>query len=124
MSRIRTKEELRNEIRRLQQLSLEKKTRVKKDIDAVKESLSPSGILREIISGITGIRMKKENFIRDGFAYTLSLIVQQFFLKSEKKFEQGIYGVIDKLIDKLRTAVNSFSSHEAKRRERGNGEDS
>ncbi len=118
MNKINNRQELRKEIVRLNRLSLEQKNQIKSDLHSIKENLTPSGILSNLVSGFTGIKVNKENFIRDGFVYTVSLLIQQFFLKSEKKFEAGVYGIIDKLIDKLRSAVNNFSSHEARKRER------
>jgi ribosome-associated translation inhibitor RaiA len=118
MNKIKNVAELRAEIKKLEELSARQKEQIKSDVSNLKESFRPANLLAGIISELTGVNIDKKNFIRDGFAYTLSLIIQQFILKTEKKFEHTIYSFIDTVIDKIRNMVSSHTNPEAKRRER------
>jgi len=118
MNKIKNSTELRNEILRLESLSQSQKEGLKKEIFDLKENFRPGNILKSLISDLTGIKVDSESFLKDGFSYTLSLLLQQFLLKTERKFEKSIYTIVDSLIDKIRNLINSFSNPEAKKRER------
>jgi hypothetical protein len=118
MTKINNSKELREEIIRMKVIVNEKKEEMKEEIFLFKENFRPGNIIKYLITDLTGVKMEKESFLKDGFAYTISLFIQQFLLKSERKFESSVYGLVDSLIDRIRNLVNSFSGHEAKRKER------
>ncbi len=118
MNKITNSSELRKEILRLEEIARKQKEMLKEDIYMIKDNFRPGNVIKNLISELTGIKVDKENFLKDGFSYTISLLIQQFLLKTEKKFEKSIYGIIDSLIDRIRNFISSVSNSEAKKRER------
>jgi hypothetical protein len=118
MSNIKNITQLRQRIKQLEENSERQKQQIKNDIAIIKDNLTPAGLLLNAFSGITGIKLNKDSVFKDGFAYTISMFIQQFILKSEKNLEKKLYEIIDSLFERIRHFVSSFISPEAKRNER------
>jgi hypothetical protein len=117
-NRITNAQELRREIVRLEEISSRQKAELKKELYELKENFRPANILKGFVTDLTGIRFDQGNIFKDGISYTISVLLQQFLLKTEKKFEKGVYGIVDSVIDRVRDLIYSFSDSEAKKRER------
>lgn len=123
MKKIETISHLRAEIARVQIVAKEQEQLIKNDLKEIREGLKPENIFWNALSSFTGIKMSKAEFFKDGIAFGLSLILQRFVLKTEKKIENKVYDFIDSLFDRVKSMVNKFSGSEAKRSERKEAEE-
>lgn len=118
MNQIENIVQLRSEIGRLKKVAKEQEQVIKNDIKEIRENLRPENIFWNSLSSFTGIKMNKEEFFKDGIAYGLSLILQRFILKTEKKVENNVYDFVDSIFDRVKNLVHKFSGSEARRSER------
>jgi len=118
MKKIENLEQLRVEITRLKVVAKQQEAQLKNDVKEIREDLKPENILWNAISSWTGIKVNRNEFFKDGIAYGLSLIVQRFILKTEKKVEEKAYDFVDGIFDRVKNVVNRFTNHEAKREQR------
>ena len=118
MNQIENIFQLRNEISRLKNVAKEQEQAIKNDIKDIREDLKPENIFWNTLSSMTGIKMYKEEFFKDGIAFGLSLILQRFVLKTEKKIEHKVYDFVDSIFERVKNIVHKFSSPEARQSER------
>ena len=118
MSRINNIYELRAEIARLKKVSDEQKQQLKNDVKEIGESLKPSNLLFSFLSSITGIHIDKNEFLKDGIAYGISLLIQRYILKAEKKIEHKMYEWVDTIFIKIKDFMNRHTDSSARREER------
>jgi hypothetical protein len=118
MSKINNIAELRAEILRLQKQEKEQKEKLKNGLKEIREELKPANIFMNALSSIFGVRIEKNDFIKDGIAYGISLIIQRFILKTEKKFEKQIYEWVDRVFERIKHFMNHFTEPSARREER------
>jgi hypothetical protein len=123
MNKIENLEQLRAEISRMKTVAKNQEAVIKSDLKNIREDLKPGNIFKNIISSLTGIRLNKDDFFKDGIAYGLSLIIQRYILKTEKKMENKIYSVVDSIFDRVKNFVNKFTTADAKRSERNEEKD-
>ena len=118
MSRINNITELRAEILRLQKTELEQKEKIKNDIKEIREELKPANILMNTVSSIFGVHIEKNEFLKDGIAYGISLIIQRYILKTEKKIENKIYEWVDTMVERVKHFMNRFTEPSERREAR------
>lgn len=118
MQQIENLEQLRSEISRVKAIAKNQERQIKNDLKDIREDLKPENILWNAVSSFTGIKINKNDFFKDGIAYGLSLIIQRYILKTEKKVENKIYTAVDSIFERVKSFVNKFTSAEAKRSER------
>jgi hypothetical protein len=118
MKKIENAVQLREEIIRLRARAKEQEKNIKDELYRLKEELKPANLVLNTFSSLTGINMNKKEFFKEGLAYALSVIIQRFVLKTEKKIEDRAYDFIDGLFEKIRKFMDKFTSHEAKREHR------
>jgi hypothetical protein len=118
MSRINNVTELRAEIVRLRKVSEEQKQQIKNNVQDIGESLKPSNLLFSFLSSVTGIHIDKNEFFKDGIAYGISLLIQRFVLKTEKKIEHKIYEWVDTLFIRIKDFMNRHTDSSSRREER------
>lgn len=114
-SRITNREELRAEIRRLKAVSKEKETELLGELSALGENLRPENIVVNTLSKLTGIKIDKNEFLKNGILIGLGLLAQRFILKKEIQFERIIYGWVDNVFDKIRHYASKFNSVRSER---------
>lgn len=110
--------QLRAEINRLQQTRKKLELDIKTDLKGIREDFRPENIFWNALSSFTGVRMSKDEFFKDGIAFGLSLLLQRFVLKTEKKMENKVYDFIDALFDRIKNLVSKVTGAQAKRGER------
>ena len=118
MSRINNAAELHAEIARLRQLSDAQKKQIKNDVSEIGESLKPSNLMFSFLSSFTGIHIDKNEFLKDGIAYGISLLIQRYILKTEKKIEHKIYEWVDTLFVRIKDFMNRHTDSSARREAR------
>jgi hypothetical protein len=118
MPSIKNIDQLRAEIARLKTVRVEQESQMRSDFQKVKEDYRPINILLRTLSDITGLRFDKSNFLKGGLLYGLSLLFQRFILKTEKKAEDAVYGLVDVLFEKIQEFISKHTSHQARREER------
>jgi len=118
MTKIENVEQLRAEIARLKIVAKQQEGQLKNDLKEIREDLKPGNLLWNALSSITGIKMSKSEFFKDGIIYGLSIILQRFILKTEKKVEYKAYDFVDSIFERVKNMVNKFTSQDAKRDER------
>lgn len=118
MKKIENIAQLRAEIKLLEERSLQQKTVIKEDIKHLREGFKPMNLVANLIGDLTGVKVDSKSFLKDGFAYTVSLVVQQLILKFEKKFENKVYDVVDGLMERIKKFVNTLSDSEVRRQAR------
>lgn len=123
MKKIETISQLRGEIARMQIVAKQQEQIIKNDLKEIREDLRPENIFWNAFSSFTGIKMSKVEFFKDGIAFGLSLILQRFVLKTEKKLENKVYDFVDSLFERVKNMVNKFTGSEAKRSERKEAEE-
>lgn len=109
-SRIENIDQLRAEIKRLEQVAAGHKSGMKDGLHALQERLKPENILVNSLSSLTGITINKNEFLKHGIAVGLSLVLQRFIFKTEASLERKLYSWIDKLFDQVKYYTNKFSS--------------
>jgi len=123
MNKFNNVNELRAEITRLKLVAKQQEQAIKNDLKEIRKDLKPENILWNAVSSLTGIKMDKKEFFKDGIVYGLSIILRRFVLKSEKKVENVAYDFLDNIFDRVKNLVNKFAGHEAKRGERNEARD-
>lgn len=118
MSKIENIQQLRYEISHLRNIAKKQEEQIKNDLQGIKEDLKPANLVWSALSSITGIKMNRSEFFKDGFAFGLSMLLQRFVLKTEKKVEHLIYDFIDSLVNRIKHYTDKFTNPEAKRKER------
>ncbi len=108
MTNIQNLHDLRAEKKRLEALALQQKNDIKQDITDIKESLQPANLLLNAVSHLTGIEFDNKTFLKNGMAYGLSILVQQYFLKAEQKVEEKLHDITVSLVEKVKEFVQSF----------------
>ena len=114
MNNIRNLQDLRAEKKRLEALALQQKTQIKQDIADIKESLQPANLLLNAVSHLIGIEFDNKTFLKNGIAYGLSILVQQYFLKTEQKVEEKLHDITVSLVEKVKQFVQSFLNNDTK----------
>lgn len=107
---IRNRRELLAEIERLKGLTSQHEKGIRESIDGIKDDLRPENLLMRALKNMTGIDINKNEFIRNGIAAGIGLVMQRFVFKKEEEFERKIYSWIDGFFDKVKYYANKFSS--------------
>jgi hypothetical protein len=118
MNKITNIEELHSEILRLRKTEQEQREKIKGHLTEIREELKPANMFMSFISSVFGIHIDKNEFLKDGIAYGISVILQRFILKTEKKFEKKIYDWVDNVFDRIKHFMNRFTEPSARREER------
>jgi len=118
MNKIKNLEQLNAEIIRLREISKKQEAQLKNSLKELKEDLKPENILLNGLSSISGIRFNDKNFWKDGILYGISMLVQKFVFKTERKIEGRIYDFLDNIFLKIKSFMGKHTSQEAKREQR------
>ena len=118
MNKIENIQQLRYEISHLRNVAKKQEQQIKNDLQGIKEDLKPANLVWSTLSSITGIKMNRSEFFKDGIAFGISMLLQRFVLKTEKKMEHIIYDFVDSLINRIKKYMEKFTNPEAKRKER------
>lgn len=118
MAKIENIDQLRLEISRLKKLSTEQEVQIKADLANVGEDMKPMNILLRSISGMIGIKVEKEVFMKNGVFYGASLLFQRLLLKAEKKAEDTVLNLVDVFFEKIQNFINRHTTADAKKEER------
>jgi hypothetical protein len=118
MTNIENIHQLRDEIKRLREQSKQQELLIKDDLREVREDLKPQNILWSALSSITGIKTDRSEFFKNGIAYSVSILIRRFILKTERKAEHAFYGVVDDLFERIKKFINKFGGSEARKAER------
>jgi hypothetical protein len=118
MNKINNLEQLNAEISRLREISKKQEAQLKSSLKELKEDLKPENIILNGLSSISGIRFNDKNFWKDGIMYGISMLIQKFVFKTEKKIEGRIYDFLDRIFDKIKSFTGKHTSQDAKREQR------
>jgi hypothetical protein len=110
MAKIENAEQLRAEINRLQTEVKEKELKLRSDLMHMKDQLKPENILMNSITSLTGVRVDKSEFFKNGLAMGISLVLQRFVFKTESTIERKVYSWIDEIFDRVKNYINKFSN--------------
>jgi hypothetical protein len=108
MNNIHNIQELRTEITRLKVLSKQQEQLLRADITQIKEDLKPANLVSNAFTSLTGIRLDRSTLLKDGLAVGLSLLLQRFVFKTEKKIESKLTEYLSQLLEKIKQVVHSF----------------
>jgi hypothetical protein len=123
MPKIENLEQLRFEIARLEKVRFDQESQLKMHITDLRESFKPVNLLLKAVSSITGIKMEKNAFLKDGILYGFSLLFQKVLLKTEKKAEETVHHVVDSLFEKVQGFVNRHTGHQARKDQENSGDE-
>lgn len=118
MNKMENVNQLHAEIARLKKIAKVQEQQIKSDLKEIREDLRPEAIFWNTLSSVTGIKMNKSEFFKDGIVYGISMMVQRFVLKTEKKMENKAYDFVDSIFERVKNLVNKFTNADAKRGER------
>lgn len=110
MKNIENSEQLRAEIARLEELAKSQEQGLRVQIRGLREEFRPANMVMNAVSSMTGIKINKNEFLKNGLAFGLSMVLQRFVFKTETSFERKIYGWVDELFDKAKSVINKFST--------------
>ncbi|HRH64991.1 MAG TPA: hypothetical protein PLU53_01710 [Bacteroidia bacterium] len=110
MKKIENSEQLRAEIARLEELAKSQEQGLRVQIRGLREEFRPANMVMNAVSSMTGIKINKNEFLKNGLAFGLSMVLQRFVFKTETSFERKIYGWVDELFDKVKSVINKFST--------------
>jgi hypothetical protein len=117
-NKIENLEQLRAEIQRLKKEEAEHKAALRAGVTKISEQLRPENILVSVLSSITGININKNEFLKNGIAMGLSLLLQRFVFKTEASLERKLYTWLDRVFDQVKYYTNKFSSSGSVRAEK------
>lgn len=106
---IENRTQLLAEIERLKKEADVKKSKVSASVAAVKENLRMENIIVNAISSVTGVNINKKEFLKNGIAMGLTMVLQRFVFKTETNLERKVYSWIDSFFDQLKFYINKFS---------------
>ena len=109
-AKINSREDLRKEIRRLSAACEQNEKQIRADFSSLTEELQPKHLVISLLSSLTGIRISKDDFLRNGIFIGLGLLAQKFLLKKELHLEQKIYGWMDGIFEKIRHYTHKFNN--------------
>jgi len=109
MKKIETREQLQAEISRLETLAKNQEEDLRKQLREVRNQFRPENMAINALSSLTGIKINKNEFLKNGIAVGLSLVLQRFIFKTETNLERKIYSWVDELFDKAKSIINKFS---------------
>ena len=102
--------DLKNEIGRLRSECDKNEAQLRMAITSLTEELKPDHIMISFLSSVSGIKIAKNEFFKNGILIGLSLLVQKFLLKKEIQLERKIYEWMDGIFNKIRYYTHKFSS--------------
>ena len=108
MNNISNISELQEEIRRLHAKAEAEKSRINNDIAEIREEFRPRKIIGNFLSDLTGVQADKQNLVKNGIAFALSILFRRYFFKAEKNIEDKIYNAVESLFEHIRTFIRSF----------------
>ena len=114
-AKINSREDLTKEIRRLTAACDQNEKKLHADLSSLTDELNPNRLIINILSSITGIRIAKDEFLRNGLFIGLGLLAQKFLFKKEMHLERKIYSWMDGVFEKIRHYTHKFSGAGADR---------
>lgn len=118
MNKIENMMQLQFEMNRLRNIAKEQEQQLKNDLLEIKEDLKPANLFMNGIESLTGFKINKKDFLKDGIAYGVSLFFQRFILKTEKRMEKKIYDFMDTVFERINSFAHKHTNGEAQRKER------
>ena len=115
---IRNRKELSAELQRLKEHSYRKEEDIRNSIDGIRNDLRPENLLINALRRTTGIDINRSEFLKNGIAAGLGLVMQRFVFKQEEVLEKKVYAWIDTFFDKVKYYTNKFSSVSSVRSEK------
>jgi hypothetical protein len=109
MSNIHNITGLRAEISRLQNQAKEQEQLLKNDLLQIREKLKPANLLSNAFTSVTGIKFGKNNLFKDGVAIGLSLLLQRYIFKTERKIESKLIDYLGQILEKIKQTIHSFT---------------
>jgi hypothetical protein len=118
MNKIENVNQLDVEIKRLRTAAKEQEVQLKNHLKDIREDFRPENILINSLASVTGIKIDKKEFFKEGLAYALSIIIQRFVLKTERKIEDRTYEFLDNVFERIKRFMGKHTSTDAKREQR------
>jgi hypothetical protein len=106
---IRNRRELSIELKRLEEASQHQLDTIKEDLRLLKDHYRPENILIRTLASVTGIDINRNEFLKNGIAVGIGLVLQRFLFKQESAFERKIYDWVDTVFDKIRRFTEKVS---------------
>jgi hypothetical protein len=120
---IHNRAQLRQRLEDLHETIDEQETVINKNFDELKNSLSPKNILINSVSSITGIRVDKNEFLREGVITGIGLLLQRAVVNSESNLEKKVYHTVDRLFKKAESFIQRFTTRSKSGLDRMEGEE-
>jgi hypothetical protein len=114
MNKINDINGLRAEITRLKEQSKQQEQLIRKDLVQIKEDLKPGNLLMNMVSSATGVKMERNELLKNGLAIGLTVFLRRIMLRTESKVEEKVYEYVDRFSDKLKSIISSFGNKEKK----------
>ena len=115
MNQIENLVQLNAEIKRLRELKKHQELQLRNNLKGIREDLRPENILINSLSSVTGIKIENKDFFKEGIAYAISILIQRFVLKTEKKIEEKAYEFLDKIFERVKSFMGKHTSPGANR---------
>ncbi|MFM7218368.1 MAG: hypothetical protein ACKO1U_10145 [Bacteroidota bacterium] len=99
---IRDRSDLLEELNRLKDVSRKQEESIKTDLNRLKDHYRPENILIRTLGSLTGIDINRNEFLKNGVAMGIGLVLQRFLFKQEAAFERKIYDWVDTVFERIR----------------------
>lgn len=118
MTKIENINQLRAEIERMEGVCKQKEEKLKAGLQQIQEDLNPLNLLFKTISSISGVKINRKDFMKDGIGFGISLFLQRLILKAEKVVENKVYDVVDTAVERLKKFMSKVVDPSERRRAR------
>lgn len=118
MAKIENIHQLQAEIERMEGVCKQQETKLRKDLQELKEDFNPLNIILGTISSLTGVKLDRKEFMKDGIGLGLSLFFQRLILKAEKAVENKVYDFVDTAVEHLKKFMSKAVDPSERRKAR------
>lgn len=112
MKKIENIMQLQFEISRLRSVAKEQEQQLRNDLIELKYDLKPANIFLNLISSFKRNKTNKKDFLKDGIVYGLSMLIDRFILKAERKLEDKIYSFMDVVFERIKIFMQEHNDYE------------
>jgi len=106
-TKIKNREDLQSEIKRLQLVADDQEKVIRADIAEIREQLLLKNILWNAVESITGVKMNSKDLFANGLLAGLFLFLRKSMSKAEAKAEDKIYEIADSVVERIRKFLSS-----------------
>ncbi len=118
MAKIENIHQLHAEIERMEEVCKLQENKLREDLQEFREDFTPLNIILNTISSLTGVRLEKKEFMKDGIGFGLSLFFQRLIMRTEKAVENKVYDFVDTAVESIKKFMSKAVDPSERRKAR------